>query len=45
MYLLNSSNMSGNVFNSDGVLHGQTVALTFYPGFVDQNASIGGKSW
>ena len=44
-HLLDGSDMPGNVFDGDGVLDCETVALTFYPRFVDEDASIGGETW
>jgi hypothetical protein len=43
-YLLNSSNMSGDIFNSDWVLYGEAMALTLHPCLVDQHASVGRKT-
>lgn len=44
-YLLDSSDMSCDVLDGDGVLDCESVALAFHPGFVDQNAPIGSKTF
>lgn len=39
-YLLDTGNMSRDVFNRNGILHGEAVTLTFYAGFIYQDATI-----
>ena len=41
-YLLNTGNVLGDVFDADGVLHSQTVGLTFDTRLVDEDTAIGG---
>lgn len=40
-YLLYSCNVARNVFDRDGILHCESVTLTFYPCFVDQHTRVG----
>lgn len=44
-HLLDPSDMSGDVFDGDGIFNGQTMRLAFNTGFVDQHSTIGGKSF
>ena len=39
-YLLNTRDMSSNVFNGNGVFDGKSVALAFYSSLVDEYSSI-----
>ena len=36
--------MSGDILNSDRILYGKAMALTFHPRLVDQHASVGRKT-
>ena len=40
-HLLNARNMSGNIFNGNGVLDGKPMALAFYPSLVDKHSTVG----
>jgi len=40
-YLLDTRDMSGNVFDGNGVFDGESVALAFYPSLVDEHSTIG----
>lgn len=43
-HLLDSSNISGNVFNGNRVLDSQSVALALYSRLVDEDSSIRGQT-
>jgi hypothetical protein len=43
-HLLNTRDVSSNIFNGDGVFDGKTVALAFYSGPVDKDPAIGCES-
>jgi hypothetical protein len=40
--LLNTGNVLGDVLDADGVLHSETVGLTFDTRLVDEDTAIGG---
>lgn len=40
-YLRDAGNVTGDVFDGDGVFHGQTMRLTLYPCLVDQDPRVG----
>ena len=44
-HLLDTRNMSSNVFNGNRVFDGQSVALAFYPSLVDEHSTIGCETW
>jgi len=44
-HLLNARDMSGNVFDGDGVFDSKPVALAFYPSLVDEHSTIGRETW
>ena len=39
-HLLNTRDMSSDVFNRDGIFDSKSVALAFYPGLVDKHSTI-----
>jgi len=43
-HLLNTRDMSSNVFNCNGVFDGKSVALTLYSGLVDEHSTVGGET-
>lgn len=40
-HLLDTGDMSGDVFNRNGVFHRQSVALALYTRLVDENTAVG----
>jgi hypothetical protein len=45
MHLLNTSDMSRDIFDRDRVLDCQTMTLAFYPCFVDQHSAVGRETY
>ena len=45
MYLLDSSNVAGYVFNGDRVFDSEAVTLTLCPGFINQHSSIRSQAY
>ena len=43
-HLLQTGDITGDVLHGDRVLHGQSVALAFHPGPVDDYSCISGKA-
>ena len=43
-YLLDASDVTRNVFDSDGIFNGEAMALALYPCLVNQDATVGGET-